>query len=136
MTSCHSTHTKPIGLESQADTLSYLLGVLNSQGLLDYIQKSVGIDSTDMNHFYKGFNDGCKGLSDSEKAYVTGAQIGEKVSQSVFKSLDLRYGSNKQGDRLSKEFFVKGFITQIKHPDQVSTQAAKNYIDKHFETEE
>ena len=55
MMSC-SNNPKP-SLKNDVDTLSYAIGVVQSQGLMDYLANAKGVDTTYIAEFLQGVND-------------------------------------------------------------------------------
>ena len=47
-------------LKSDVDSLSYMMGVTNTQGLMEYVQGRLGVDSAYVADFIKGLEQGCK----------------------------------------------------------------------------
>lgn len=52
--------TCPTGkLKSDVDSLSYMMGIATTQGLMEFVQGQ-GVDSTTMANFIQGLEQGCK----------------------------------------------------------------------------
>ena len=62
MMSC-GNNPKP-SLKNDVDTLSYAIGVVQSQGLMDYLANAKGVDTTYIAEFLQGVNDGAKAGDD------------------------------------------------------------------------
>ena len=71
-------------LKSDVDSLSYMMGVTNTQGLMEYVQGRLGVDSAYVADFIKGLEQGCKETDAKQKAYLAGMQIGQQVSGDMF----------------------------------------------------
>jgi Domain amino terminal to FKBP-type peptidyl-prolyl isomerase. len=63
-------------LKTDIDSLSYSIGMSQTQGLKDYLVQRVQMDTTYMDEFIKGLNEGVKKTSKKEEAYFAGLQIG------------------------------------------------------------
>ena len=50
--------TPKASLKSDVDTMSYAIGMAQTQGLKDYLVGSLGVDTAYMNEFIKGLNEG------------------------------------------------------------------------------
>ncbi len=73
--------TPKADLKNDVDTLSYAIGVAESQGLKDYLVRA-GIDTTYIDEFIKGLNDGVSASDDKKNgAYYNGIAIGLQMSQ-------------------------------------------------------
>ena len=57
MTSC-GNGTPKANMKSDVDSLCYAIGMAQSQGLKDYLVMRMGVDTTYLNEFIKGLNDG------------------------------------------------------------------------------
>ena len=52
-------HSTPkADLENEIDSLSYAMGMANSNGLEQFLEQRYGLDSTSVNEFIKGLNEG------------------------------------------------------------------------------
>ena len=63
-------------LKSDVDSLSYAIGMAQTQGLKEYLVGRLNVDTAYMNEFIKGLNDGAKKSSKKDAAYMAGIQIG------------------------------------------------------------
>ena len=67
-------------LKTDVDTLSYNLGVAQSDGLKQYMTMQLGVDSAYIDQFIKGMKEGALNESDPRKeAYMKGLEIGKQV---------------------------------------------------------
>ena len=55
-------------MSSDLDTLSYAIGMAQTQGLKDYLVQRVGVDTTYMDEFVKGLTEGATAGDDKKKA--------------------------------------------------------------------
>ena len=86
-------------LKSDVDSLSYMMGVTNTQGLMEYVQGRLGVDSAYVADFIKGLEQGCKETDAKQKAYLAGMQIGQQVSGQL-KTLSVAIGDKVKKDQL------------------------------------
>ena len=109
MAACTSG-TPKANLTSDIDTLSYAIGMAQSQGLKDYLSMRMGVDTAYMDAFIKGFNESAKSGEDKKQnAYYAGLQIGQQVSQQMVKSInDDLFGSDST-KTISLDNFMAGF---------------------------
>ena len=110
MAACTSG-TPKANLTSDIDTLSYAIGMAQSQGLKDYLSMRMGVDTAYMDAFIKGFNESAKSGEDKKQnAYYAGLQIGQQVSQQMVKSInDDLFGSDST-KTISLDNFMAGFV--------------------------
>ena len=90
------------------DTFSYFFGRANSNGLKNYLAQRMGIDTTYVADFLKGFEQ--NGLTEAdkrEKARLAGIEIRQQVEEQVYASASKQV--NDSTDVLNKALFVKGF---------------------------
>ena len=78
--------TPKADLKDEVDTLSYAMGMAQTQGLKEYLSDRLQIDTAYMDDFIKGLNDGANAGDDKKKAaYYAGIQIGpNKVAGEKF----------------------------------------------------
>ena len=93
-------------LKSDVDSLSYMMGVTNTQGLMEYVQGRLGVDSAYVADFIKGLEQGCKETDAKQKAYLAGMQIGQQVSGDMFEAINNQIFSGDSTQSLSKENFL------------------------------
>ena len=71
--------------KTDLDTLSYELGVANSQGVKMYLANQLGVDTAYMDEFYKGFAAAAQAGDDKKlAAYYAGIQIGQQIGTQVY----------------------------------------------------
>ena len=110
MASC-GTSTPKADLKSDVDTLCYAIGMSQSQGLKDYLSMRMGIDTTYIDEFVKGLNDGANAGDDKKKsAYYAGVQIGQNVSQQMVKGLNQEIFGEDSTQTVSLKNIMAGFI--------------------------
>lgn len=64
---------QPVKLVTGSDTLSYAAGMALTEGLLDYLRQSQGIDTTNIADFIRGFDEMiAAGEDPKKKAYAAG----------------------------------------------------------------
>lgn len=98
-------------LKSDVDTLTYTMGMLQSQGLKDYLVGRMGIDTTYMDEFFRGLNDGANAGDDKAKAaYYAGIQIGQQVSNQMIKGINHEIYGEDSTKSISLKNFLAGFI--------------------------
>ena len=120
-------------LKSEIDSLSYMMGVTNTQGLMDFAKGRMGVDENNISDFIKGIQDGVGMDSKQEKAYMAGVQIGQQVSGEMFEGISQQLFGNDSTQTLDKNNFLAGFIAAVKNGAIVSVEDARVYVDAHAE---
>ena len=127
MASCTAQGPKA-NLKSDIDTLSYMMGVSNTQGLMDYAMGRLGVDSAHVADFIKGIEQGTKETDAKQKAYLAGMQIGQQISGDMFEAINNQLFAGDSANTLSKDNFLAGFIAAVKKNAMVSTDSASVYV--------
>ena len=127
MASCTAQGPKA-NLKSDIDTLSYMMGVSNTQGLMDYAMGRLGVDSAHVADFIKGIEQGTKEPDAKQKAYLAGMQIGQQISGDMFEAINNQLFAGDSANTLSKDNFLAGFIAAVKKNAMVSTDSASVYV--------
>ena len=114
MTSCgNSTSSKPT-LKDDVDTLSYAMGLAQTNGLKQYLTQ-MQIDTTYMDAFIKGLNEGANAGDDKKKAaYYMGIQIGQQISNRMVKGISSEIFGSDTTKMISLKNFMAGFIQGVK----------------------
>ena len=120
-------------MKSEIDSLSYMMGVTNTQGLSDFAAQRLGVDSANYADFVRGIQDGIHKANNKEKAYIAGVQIGQQVGGDMFDNINLQLFGNDSTQTLSKDNFLAGFIAAVKNGAVVSVEDARLYVETHTE---
>lgn len=128
LASCGQSGAPKANMKSDVDTLSYMVGVSNSQGLKDYVVGRLGVDTTYMADFIRGIKEGMKNTSDKEKAYMAGMQIGQQVSGDMYEAINNQLFAGDSTTTMSKENFLAGFIAAVEENSLVSADSASTYV--------
>ena len=74
----------PVVLTTGSDSLSYAAGMMMTNGLFDFLEKQLGVDTTYMADFVRGFNEvvGSE-ATPQQKALRAGYQIGQQVKEGM-----------------------------------------------------
>ena len=127
LASCTSQGPKA-NMKSEVDTLPYMMGVSNTQGLKDYVIGRLGVDSAHMADFVRGIEQGMKETDAKQKAYMAGVQIGQQVSGDMFEAINNQIFSGDSTQSLSKENFLAGFMAAVQEKGLVSADSAGVYV--------
>jgi FKBP-type peptidyl-prolyl cis-trans isomerase len=113
MASCSSS-TPKADMKSDIDSLSYSIGMAQTQGLKDYLVNRVGVDTTYLNEFIKGLNEGANAGDDKKKtAYYAGIQIGQQISQQMIKGINYEVFGDDSTQTISLKNFMAGFVAGV-----------------------
>ena len=128
LASCGQSGAPKANMKSDVDTLSYMVGVSNSQGLKDYVVGRLGVDTTYMADFVRGIKEGMKNTSAKEKAYMAGMQIGQQVSGDMYEAINNQLFAGDSTTTMSKENFLAGFIAAVEENSLVTADSASVYV--------
>ncbi len=105
-------------LKTDVDSLSYSIGMAQTQGLKPYLVNRLGVDTTYMSEFIKGLNEGANAGDDKKKtAYYAGLQIGQQVSQQMIKGINYEVFGQDSTQTISLQNFMAGFIAGVLEKD-------------------
>ena len=122
-------------LKSDLDSLSYSIGMAQTQGLKGYLTGRLNVDTAYMAEFIKGLNDGVSKTSKKDIAYMAGIQIGQQISNQMMKGINQELFGTDSTKTISKENFMAGFIAGITDKSNVMTkEAATAYMRDGMET--
>ena len=111
--SCGNTPAKA-NLKNDVDTLSYAIGMAQTQGLKMYLTQ-MDIDTTYMDAFIKGLNEGANAGDDKKKAaYYMGIQIGQQISNRMVKGINHELFGDDSTKTISLKNFMAGFVAGVK----------------------
>ena len=126
MTSC-GNGTPKANMKSDVDSLCYAIGMAQSQGLKDYLVMRMGVDTTYLNEFIKGLNDGANAGSDKkQQAYYAGLQIGQQVSTQMIEGLQHEIYGEDSTQHVSQSNFMAGFVAGTLEDTTLMTMDAAN----------
>ena len=110
MISCGNS-TPKADLKNDVDTMSYAMGLSQTQGLKEYLAQ-MEIDTTNMDAFVKGLNDGVNAGDDKKKAaYFAGINIGQQISNRMIKGINYEIYGKDSTKSISLKNFMAGFVT-------------------------
>jgi FKBP-type peptidyl-prolyl cis-trans isomerase FklB len=110
-TSCGNP-TPKANLKSDLDSMSYAMGMAQTQGLKDYLVQRLGVDTAYMADFIKGLNEGANSGDDKKRAaYYAGIQIGQQVGDQMIKGINHELFGEDSTMTISKKNFMAGFIS-------------------------
>ncbi len=126
-----------VELKTVIDSVSYAMGMAQSNGLKPYVVERLHVDTTYYADFLKGLRDGTKVKTAQEQAYAAGLQIGDQLSSQIFSNVNNEVF--KDGDSLNtlnKTLLIEGFIAavaggEVRFPGGM--EAAQSYLNVNVE---
>lgn len=110
-TSCGNS-TPKANLKSDIDSMSYAIGMAQTQGLKEYLIYRMGIDTAYVDEFVKGVNVGANAGDDKKKAaYYAGIQIGQQISTQMIKGINHEVFGDDSTQTVSLKNFMAGFVS-------------------------
>ena len=103
--------TPKANLKSDVDTLSYAIGLAQTQGLKEYLVGQLDVDTAYLADFIKGLNEGANAGDDKKKAaYYAGIQIGQTISNRMVKGINHEIYGEDSTKTIAMKNFMAGFI--------------------------
>lgn len=122
-------------LKTDIDSLSYSIGMAQTQGLKGYLTGRLDVDTAYMAEFIKGLNEGANKTSKKDIAYMAGLQIGQQISNQMMKGINQELFAGDSTKTISKDNFMAGFIAGTLEKGGVMTmEAAQEYTRTTMET--
>ena len=110
ISSCGNS-TPRASLKNDVDTMSYAIGMAQTQGLKDYLVGSLGVDTAYMDDFIKGLNEGANAGDNKKKAaYYAGIQIGQQISNQMIVGINHEIFGYDSTKTISLKNFMAGFV--------------------------
>ena len=119
--SCGNSGSNKPYLKNDVDTLSYAIGLAQTQGLKQYLVQ-MDVDTTYMDAFVKGLREGANAGDDKKKAaYYMGIQIGQQISNRMVKGINHELFGEDSTKTISMKNFLAGFIQGVKEKKGLMT---------------
>ena len=114
--------TPKANLKNDVDTVSYAIGMAQSQGLKEYLVRGLGVDTAYLDEFYRGLNTGVNAGDDKKKAaYYAGIQVGQQISNQMLKGINHELFGDDSTKTISLKNFMAGFISGTSGKDGIMT---------------
>ena len=120
----------PVSLLSKSDSLSCAAGMTYTTGLIDYVGKQFGVDSTSMGAFVAGLREGIKRSNDKQfMAHSAGVQIAQLLETRMYPGVADEVKNTPW--TLDSITFNRGFIDAVLNDTTVMQVVdAKKYYEK------
>lgn len=135
MTSCGgSKPSKPV-FNNQIDTVSYCFGMARTNGFIEYLAGQMGIDTTYMADFVKGFMEGSKKTNDpASKAYLAGMEIARNEVDQIFNQIGSQIFGSEEENQMNLNNYINGFLDGAMSNFNIMTrEEASNTADRLYE---
>ncbi|MCR4994165.1 MAG: FKBP-type peptidyl-prolyl cis-trans isomerase [Bacteroidales bacterium] len=135
MTSCTQSAPKA-NLKTDIDTLSYAIGMSQTQGLKEYLSARMNIDTTLVDDFLKGFYESVNAGDNKKKAaYYAGIQIGQQVSQGMVQNINQMIFGEDSTQTINEDNVYAGFMAAVAGKFDIMTlDSANTYVQTNMET--
>jgi len=111
MASC-GNGTPKASLNNEIDTVSYAIGMAQTQGLKEYLVGHLGVDTAYIGEFIKGLNEGANaGDNKKQAAYYAGIQIGQQISNQMKPGINRELFGDDSTKTISMKNFMAGFVS-------------------------
>ncbi len=126
---CGNSSAPKADLKTDVDSMSYAIGYLQSQYVRQAVQQGQVIDTTYIDEFVKGINDGASAGDDKKKAaYITGLQVGQQITNQLVKGINHEVYGEDSTKTISLKNLMAGFITGATGKTGLMTTDAANQI--------
>ena len=123
LSACNGSSSKKAELKTNMDSIAYATGVAYSAQTIQNLENlkmgllQSGSDSTAVEEFIRGLQDGFKSAEDKKKiAYYLGASMGVNMRTTMGKNLDyLFYGEKDSVNHVDPSNIIVGFVDGIKN---------------------
>jgi FKBP-type peptidyl-prolyl cis-trans isomerase FklB len=134
LTSCNQSAPNA-SLKTDIDTLSYAIGMSQTQGLKDYLVMRMGVDTTYIDEFLKGFYESAQSSKDPKKAaYYAGLQIGQQVSGGMVKNINQMIFGEDSTQTVNEKNIYAGFMAAVAGNFKImDLDSANNYVQTHMD---
>lgn len=128
-TSC-GNGTPSASLHDDIDTLSYAIGMAQTDGIKQYLAEREGVDTAYIDEFLKGLNEGATSADDKKRAaYLAGIKIGQQIGQQMLKGINYELFGQDSTQTVSLKNILAGFAAGTKGEGKImSVQEAQMYV--------
>lgn len=102
---------------TRLDSMSYSVGMAQTQGLKEYLEKTLHIDLKYMDDFVKGLKEGAAGNSQAKAAYYAGTQIGQQILRQMMPGINKELFGADSSKSISLSQFMAGFLSGVTGKD-------------------
>ena len=126
---CGNSSAPKAELKTDLDSMSYAIGYLQSQYVRQAIEQGQVVDTTYMDEFVKGINEGANAGDDKKRAaYIMGLQVGQQISSQLVKGVNREVFGDDSTKTISLKNLLAGFISGATGKKGLMTQENANQI--------
>lgn len=118
---------------SQIDSISYMIGTANTQGLRMYAERQLGVDSANWDKFLSGIEAGINKTSKADIAFVEGQKIGQNISGNMYEMMNKNLFEDDEEYKINKNELIAGFMDALNGKSVVTTEEAGEYLNTAIE---
>lgn len=122
-TSC--TNSANVKVETSADSLAYAAGIVNSDGLVEYITTRLMIDPEDMPEVLEGLKEAFNAKDAKYDAKNLGRQLGSQLKNQILPYInETIYPAGN--DSLNADIFLSAFLAAVNEEETIMDATAAN----------
>ena len=108
--------------QTRIDSLSYSVGMAQTNGLKEYLKNQLKIDLNYLDDFVKGLKEGAYAENSQAKAaYYAGTQIGQQIQRQMKPSINKELFGDDSDKSISLDQFMAGFLSGVTGKDGLMT---------------
>ena len=112
-----------------ADSLSYIAGMQQTDGLTIFLKQQHHVDSADYADFVRGFRDAMsREYDDAQNAYITGMMVAGMLSRNLLPRMRDMVAA-QEDSVFNKEMFVEGFAAAVMGDELIPDSMARRLFD-------
>ncbi len=105
---------QPVELKSDVDSVAYAIGMVQTNGLKNYLVSQLKVDTAYMADFIEGLKEGTADKIDAKKnAFYAGIQIGQQVANQMVKGINQQLFGADTTQAVSLDKLMAGFVTAL-----------------------
>mgnify|MGYP005878090671 FL=1 len=123
-------------LKTDVDSLSYAIGISQTNGLKDYLSQRMEMDTAYIADFLKGVNDAANKTSKKDQAYLLGLQIGSQMAgPQAIKGMNHQLFADDSTMTVNKSDILAGVFAGVLNKDmRITPEEAQVLIQKMMES--
>ena len=123
-------------LKTDVDSLSYAIGISQTNGLKDYLSQRMEMDTAYIADFLKGVNDAANKTSKKDQAYLLGLQIGSQMAgPQAIKGMNHQLFAGDSTMTVNKSDILAGVFAGVLNKDmKITPEEAQVLIQKMMES--
>lgn len=123
-------------LKTDVDSLSYAIGISQTNGLKDYLSQRMEMDTAYIADFLKGVNDAANKTSKKGQAYLLGLQIGSQMAgPQAIKGMNHQLFADDSTMTVNKSDILAGVFAGVLNKDmKITPEEAQVLIQKMMES--